>query len=262
MDDKTDLARAASPPPLKYYSSLPAFRTYFRTGIPILTYHKVGPRPSAAVLKFLYVSPSLFSRQMAELRKADFTSIGLDSIPGNAGEKRIALTFDDGFRNVLRHALQPLADANFHAIQFIVADLIGKSNEWDLPMGEAPEPLMDKAEIADWLAAGHSIGAHTLTHPNLRRIPPRQAREEVFASKKRLEDLFGVPIRHFCYPYGARDRALGELVQEAGYETACTTECGINEADTPRFGLKRLTARYPSRNPRDVLARLFCWARL
>lgn len=244
-------------PPLKYYSSLPAFRTYFRSGTPILTYHKVGVRPSGALLKFLYVPPGLFSRQIAELRKAGFAGIGLEEIPGNAGEKRIAITFDDGFRNVLQNALRPLADANFHAIQFIVADLIGRSNEWDLPAGEAPEPLMDKAEITDWLAAGHAIGSHTLTHPNLRRISREQAREEILASKKRLEDLFGSPIRHFCYPYGAWDKSLGDLVQEAGYETACTTERGINEPKTPRFGLKRLTARYPSRNPRDILVRLF-----
>ncbi len=243
-------------PPLKYYSSLAPFRAYFRAGTPILMYHKVGPRPRGAVMKFLYVSPALFARQMAELRAAHYASVPLEGVR-NAAERSIAITFDDGFRNVLRHALAPLAEAKFRAIQFIVADRIGRSNEWDLPAGEAPEPLMDKAEIADWLAAGHAIGAHTLTHPNLRRIPREQAREEIAASGKRLEDLFGVPIRHFCYPYGARDKALEELVQEAGYETACTTEPGINSPGTPPLGLKRFTARYASRNPRDMLARLF-----
>ena len=246
-----------SEPPLKYYSSLPPFRAYFRTGIPILMYHKIGPRPSNALLKFLYVSPRLFSRQIAGLREAGFTSAPLETIPAEGSGSRVAITFDDGFRNVFRYGLQPLADAKFLTIQFIVADLIGKNNAWDVQKGEAPEPLMDKAEIADWLAAGHSIGAHTLTHPDLRRIPPAQAREEIFASKRRLEDSFGVAIRHFCYPYGSWDEALADLVREAGYETACTTECGINDRTTSRFALKRLTARYPSRKPRDILARLF-----
>ncbi len=61
---------------------------------------------------------------------------------------------------------------------------------------------MDERQIRDWLAAGHEIGAHTLTHPALAELPPERARAEIFDSRKLLEDRFGVPVRHFCYPYG------------------------------------------------------------
>ena len=55
-----------------YYSGLAPFRTVFETGNPILTYHKLGPRPAKVRLKGLYVSERLFERQLRELRDAGF----------------------------------------------------------------------------------------------------------------------------------------------------------------------------------------------
>jgi peptidoglycan/xylan/chitin deacetylase (PgdA/CDA1 family) len=243
---------------LAYYHSLTPFRKLFQTGVPVLTYHKVGPRPPRARLKGLYVSARLFARQMDELKQAGFEAppFGDAFRDPNAAAARIALTFDDGFQNVCTHVLVPLARNQFHAIQFLVAGLLGRSNEWEQREGETPEPLMDAPQVREWLAAGHDIGSHTLTHPHLTQLPPRQAREEIFASKKKLEDLFGRPIRHFCYPYGDWNEVIRELVREAGYETACTTGPGVNTAADSPFALKRFTARYPSRNLKAIWSRL------
>jgi len=43
----------------------------FEQGNPILTYHKVGPRPMRVRLKGLYLSAALFRQQLAELKAAD-----------------------------------------------------------------------------------------------------------------------------------------------------------------------------------------------
>src|SRR4051794_23387698 len=174
-----------------YYTGLKPFAGLFAAGLPVLMYHKLGPRPARVRLKGLYVSARLFERQLAELRGAGFVTgaYGLPEAGGNTS-KRVALTFDDGFANVLRHGAEPLARHGMRAIQFLVADLLGRSNEWEVKQGEAREALMDAAQIKEWLAAGHEIGAHTLTHPYLTRISPEQAREEISASKKKLEDRF------------------------------------------------------------------------
>jgi len=111
---------------------------------------------------------------------------------------------------------------------------------------------MDETEIRDWLAAGHGLGSHTLSHPWLTKITPAEAREQITASKKLLEDRFGRRIDHFCYPYGDHNAQVADLVAEAGYQTACTTVAGINLASTPRYELKRFTARYRSRNWRNL----------
>jgi len=235
-----------------YYSSLAPFRTLFETGQPILTYHKLGPRPSGARLKGLYLSEKLFRHQLTELRREEWQSGSLDMLSAEKASpesgRKIVITFDDGFRNVLEHALDPLRENQFTAIQFIVAGRIGLQNEWDLANGERPEPLMDTGEIREWLAAGHEIGSHSLTHPFLTRLAVAEAREEICASKKRLEDLFGKPVRDFCYPYGDWNETVRDVVSEAGYQTACTTEFGVNRSGESPLTLKRLTARYPSRN--------------
>ena len=117
---------------------------------------------------------------------------------------------------------------------------------------------MDASQVREWLAAGHEIGSHTLTHPFLTRLPPRRAKEEITASRKKLEDLFGRAVRHFCYPYGDWNAAVRDQVMAAGYTTACTTDAGVNTpADSP-FTLKRFTARYPSRTIKALWRRFSC----
>ena len=239
-----------------YYSGLAPFRRLFGQGNPILTYHKLGPRPRLARLKGLYLGGELFARQLQELRGAGFASGVLDDCAGPWRDKRIVITFDDGYVNVLRHGLEPLASAGFKAIQFLVADLIGKCNEWDVPLGEVPEPMMDAVQVREWMAAGHDIGSHTLAHPWLTRLSVSAAREEITASRKKLEDMFGRPIRHFCYPYGDWNEAVRDLVAAAGYQTACTTQPGVNTPNDSAFALKRFTARYPSRNLKAIWSRL------
>ena len=242
----------------RYYHSLKPFEKLFRSGVPVLTYHKLGPRPRGARIKGLWLGEKLFAQQLAELRAAGFTSQSLDELPPHEGNpnRRFVITFDDGFVSVLTHALEPLAANGFRAIQFLVADRIGQVDEWNRATGEALSPLMDAAQIKDWLAAGHQIGSHTLTHPYLTRLSPVQAREEITASKKKLEDLFGVVVNHFCYPYGDWNGPTRDLVLEAGYRTACTTNFGVNASDTPPGALLRITARYPSRNWRTVAGKL------
>jgi peptidoglycan/xylan/chitin deacetylase (PgdA/CDA1 family) len=239
-----------------YYTRLRPFRELFQSGVPILTYHKLGPRPPGVRLKGLYLSGKLFDRQLAELRQAGFRSAGLEELLDRTDnrDRLVVLSFDDGFASVLRHGLEPLARYGFSGIAFLVAGRLGDRSLWQAATGEVLEPLMDPGQVREWLAAGHQIGSHTLTHPHLTRLSAAQAREEIAASKKLLEDLFGVPIRHFCYPYGDWNPAVRDLVAAAGYDTACTADWGVNTAATPRFELRRLTARYRTRKLKTLLA--------
>lgn len=241
------------------YASLGPFREYFGGGLPVLMYHKLGPRPPGVRLKGLYIGEKLFAQQLAELRQAGYRACDFDAlangVPAAAG--RIGISFDDGYVNVLKYGLGPLQEHGFQALQYIVADNIGGGNDWDLPAGEAYEPLMDQAQIREWLAAGHLIGSHTRSHAKLPELSVEQAREEIGASKKKLEDLFGVPILHFCYPYGFWNERVRDLVIEAGYRTATTTQFGLNDDATSPFELRRIMARYQSWGLRSLRQRLF-----
>lgn len=218
-----------------------AQRRLMARGVMVYCYHKVSAVPAATRDPFLYVTPGAFEAQLAALRTAGFGWTTLDQMAeaGNAG-RNVVITFDDGFVNVLEHGLPALKRHQCSAMQFLVAGSLGGRNEWDVAKGDVPEKLMDETQVREWLAAGQQIGSHTMTHRNLRKLPPAEAREEIFASKKSLEDRFGREIRHFCYPYGSWNEAVRDLVGEAGYATACTLLEGTNESTTPRFELRRI----------------------
>lgn len=239
-----------------YFAELAPFRGVFRSGIPILCYHKVARKPRRAVFRSIYISPGLFAAQMRQLRNSGFRSASLGEVTNTHPEAAAVLTFDDGSLSVWRNAIRPLADCGFKAINYLVSDRIGGINDWDTAKGEIPDPLMDDARVLEWMAAGHEIGAHTRTHPRLSRIPLKQAREEIFGSKKSLEDRFGVPIRHFCYPYGDCSPDVRDLVQEAGYATAVTLVPGVCRAGVDAYLLPRIGARAHSLNFRNVFSRL------
>ncbi|MSU57883.1 MAG: polysaccharide deacetylase family protein [Pedosphaera sp.] len=219
-----------------------AQRRLFATGVPILTYHSVGPRAAGARDPFLYVPTAQFDAQLARLRSESFQTVSLsEAVAGpEDSARKVVITFDDGCANVFQNALPALAKHQAKAIQFLIAKLIGGKNDWMIKHGDAPETLMDVTQIKEWLAAGHEIGSHTSTHPNLPKLSLAAAREEIAGSKKILEDFFGQPVRHFAYPGGKWNEALRDIVAEAGYETACTTNFGVNPPGAPRHELRRI----------------------
>lgn len=246
----SDMPQAVPP----HYTHLPPFRDQFRKGRPILMYHKLGPRPAGVRLKGLYISASLFAEQMRELSEAGFRTVMPGDPFGNGPE--VCLTFDDGYANVFVHGLPRLVEYRMCAIQYLVSGAIGRDNCWDRPAGEVAAPLMDKGQIREWLNAGQAIGSHTVSHARLTEITANQAREEIQSSKKSLEDMFGVAIDHFCYPYGDWNPVIRDLVREAGYRTACTVSGGLSQPDDDPWSLQRIFVRYPTRSPRALWRRV------
>jgi peptidoglycan/xylan/chitin deacetylase (PgdA/CDA1 family) len=80
------------------------------------------------------------------------------------------------------------------------------------------------------LAAGMTVGGHTVSHPILARLDEDAQRAEVLVCRARLEAELGIPMRWFSYPNGdlssfdARTRAI---VREAGVELAFSFEGGF-----------------------------------
>jgi peptidoglycan/xylan/chitin deacetylase (PgdA/CDA1 family) len=209
-------------------------------------YHSVDVPPLLHGLRGLYVTPQHLARQLRELHEtssSSFTTLGEWSRQHPAG-RHVALTFDDAYRNLFVKGLPVLQQVGVRALTYVVASLIGKSNQWDHAGNARHEPLMDRAQLAEWIAAGHEIGSHGLTHRALTTLSLEEARREIVDSKHQLEDMFGRPIYHFCYPYGDCNEAVRDMVQEAGYETATSTVAGINTATTDAFVLRRLLARH------------------
>lgn len=70
----------------------------------------------------------------------------------------------------------------------------------------------------------YEIGAHTLNHVNLTQVPTEVAKREIFESKRLLEEVLGKPVTSFAYPQGCYNKIHVEMVRNARYLCARTTE--------------------------------------
>ncbi len=71
-----------------------------------------------------------------------------------------------------------------------------------------------------------TTGGHTTSHSNLTTLGESEAYHEISDNKAYLEDVLGVPVDHFAYPFGACREREARLAGKAGYKTAVTTEPG------------------------------------
>ena len=211
----------------------------------ILTYHQIdlAPPPPAA-FRSLYVAPDSFARQMRWLKRLGYRGLSMrDLMPYLRGEKvgkAVGLTFDDGYCNNLHHALPVLQDCGFTATCYVISQLLGKTNVWDLSNGVKQADLMSPEQIRAWSQAGMEIGAHTQNHCQLTSLPDEDALREISASKEELADLIGREVEHFCYPYGIYEARHTAMAKTAGYQSATTTRRGKVQPGADLFQLHRI----------------------
>ena len=116
---------------------------------------------------------------------------------------QIALTYDDGPNDphTLR-LLDVLAEHQAKATFF----LIGRYVKQRLDIARAIQ------------AAGHTIGNHTYTHPNLALVSPFRLKQELTDCRKALEDAIGEPAPLFRPPFGGRRPDVLRTVRAMGME--------------------------------------------
>ncbi|GAA5160681.1 glycosyltransferase [Viridibacterium curvum] len=110
-----------------------------------------------------------------------------------------------------------------------------------------PQPeqsvFLSEADVRAFASMGFSIGAHTFTHPILSRCQLSEARDEIAGSKEYLEGVIKGKVSGFAYPNGKPlqdfDASHVELVRQAGYRYAVSTERGVATRHSARFAIPR-----------------------
>lgn len=199
--------------------------------IPILMYHQVDePPPSGTPMRGLVVSPAAFARQMGLLRLLGYRGVSMRELEpwlaGQRTERVVGITFDDGYRNNLEHALPVLRANGFSATCYAVSQALGGYNDWDGAIGVPRKSLMQAADLRQWQAGGMDVGAHSRHHLDLTALDAATARDEIQGCKRELQDLLGCEVRHFCYPYGRFDASHREMVAQTGFVSATTVQRG------------------------------------
>lgn len=222
--------------------------------IPILTYHQIeDPAPKGTPFRSLRVAPDRFESHMKWLHRLGWQGLSMSELmPYLKGErlgKVFGITFDDGYLNNLEFALPVLNDLGFSATCYLVHDLIGRTNSWDRSLGIEEVALMDVSEIQEWIQGGMEVGSHTLSHAHLSTLSESEAWSEIEGSKKALEDRLGLPIAHFCYPYGEFTKVHSSMAQRAGYVSATTTQRGRASLKANPWTLPRVPVHRSSSTP-------------
>lgn len=199
-----------------------------RRDVLVLCYHAVSPTWPVS----LAISPDRLQRQIAWLLERGYRHATFrDAVLSPPAAKTFAVTFDDGFRNVLVHGLPALSRLGvtatiFPSIEYIdsqVTPRVGPDlQQW---IGSAHEPdlhPMSWDELRKLSEAGWEIGSHTMTHPYLTRLEDSTLAWELEASRERLEHELQRPCLTLAYPSGDFDKRVAEAAGTAGYEAACT----------------------------------------
>ena len=223
-------------------------RFYRLNKVPILTYHSIDQSQS-----IISVGEGVFRSQMQYLFDQGYQSLPLKSyldhrLQKNHGRREFILTFDDGFLNNHTSVFPILREFGFSATFFLTTGYVGKTCPWQTDEALKELPMMGWPEIEEMQAAGFDIGAHTVNHPDLTRIPLAETRDEVAISKAVIEDRLGSQVALFCYPYGKHSPEVEEVISESGFSAACTTEYGIDNSYDGRYRLNRIgTAMFKNR---------------
>jgi len=219
--------------------------------IKILTYHNINPICTDRYT----VSPNEFERHLKLIRYFNYQTVTMSElyellVNGNPISRVIALTFDDGYADNNKYAFPLLKKYGMKATVFPIINYIGKKNDWNRNERVTFEH-MNWDEIRECLKYGMEIGSHTINHLRLNQLTSASnLKKEISSSKVILEEKLQLPINSFCYPFGDINPLIKQVVIDAGYKIAVSSNFGcIKKAKTGyycslRFGFSRKEADF------------------
>jgi len=159
--------------------------------------------------------------------------------------KAIFLSFDDNYHSWLPAAgllEQRGVRATFYVNTCVMAPGSSRAETaayYDRLRHAGERRPLSVAEIVSLADAGHTIASHTHSHYRLTSLPLSQAKEEIRRGKQELEDMLGLPVRHFSFPYGMRRHFSEELRRycwELGFQTVASAIPGMQHCPpTPGY---------------------------
>ncbi len=211
----------------------------FHIKIPILMYHYVEyvADSNDKGKKNLDINPAVFEYQLKTLKEHNYSTYFVRDIPGILDQKTqvsstsAVLTFDDGYEDFYLNALPLLKKYQMKGTIYVVNNFIGRSG------------YLTKSELREIVDSGVvEIGAHTLDHMYLKGGKTSVVQEEIELSKAGLEELLGIKVETFAYPYGAFDESTLKIVKNASFSAAVSVIPGNLHSTNELYYLSRIRA--------------------
>jgi len=206
-----------------------------------LAYHSVAERGAP----FLTVSPKLFERHLATLRRLRFRSGTFEDLAVVARGERLPartvfLTFDDGYRDNHSTAMPLLKEYGFRPLVFLLPRHVDGGLPFDWPevaghCADHPDEFRSLTwpEVDEMAGEGAQFGAHTLTHPHLCTLDDESLATELGQARALVADRLG-RCDTLAYPFGQWDERVERAAAAAGYDFAFSLPQGPQEAARPR----------------------------
>lgn len=196
--------------------------------VPILVYHHIDSHRG-----IYYVSSNRFEQELTYLVGNDYHAISMANYAdflehGTAlPNKPVVLTFDDGYADAYTNVYPLLKTYHLSGTFYIITGKVGQPGylTWD--------------QIKEMAANGMEIGAHTVTHPYLTKLPLLAAFWQIWGSRLDLQRHLGIPVTTFAYPYNDHNRATNFLAHLAGYSTACIVDFHTGDSERDYFTVPR-----------------------
>jgi peptidoglycan/xylan/chitin deacetylase (PgdA/CDA1 family) len=157
----------------------------------------------------------------------------------------LAITFDDGYQGNATIAAPVLERYGQRACFFVTTRFIGTDH---VPWWDAEKNIQTRWMSWDQVrllrAAGHDVGSHTETHPDLGIITSDDARREIGGGSSRLDAELGVHSGLFAYPFGGRKNMSEEnqlVLKEIGLRCSLSAYGGSVKTGDDPLRLKRIT---------------------
>jgi peptidoglycan/xylan/chitin deacetylase (PgdA/CDA1 family) len=219
-----------------------------KPSIPILMYHSISDDAETVHPYYrISTSPQQFASQMKYLHENGYRTASLTEIVSQLQrqaavvDKRVVITFDDGYRDFYRHAFPALNQYGFSSTVFLPTAYIG-----DHPIQFKGKDCLTWGEVQELNRHGILFGSHTVTHPQLRELSAPAINAEVANSKATIEEKLGSAADSFSYPYAFPQtdsdftKMLRDSLRRAGYRNGVSTIVGrANRTSEPLF-LERL----------------------
>ena len=209
-------------------------------------YHHVAPLSGRESLLPYVVSPQVFCRQLDVIVASRLPVVTMAELMRRqeerslTGRRCVVLTFDDCSRELLDYAVPELERRNLRASFYAVASRFGGQNDWDDHRGGGRVQLMLEDELKALVRMGHEVGSHGVHHRRLDQCSREDVVTELTHSKRRIEEVTGLPVETLAYPFGAIPLSHGQLCREAGYTAACSIFSAARTVLSDRFAIRRI----------------------
>jgi peptidoglycan/xylan/chitin deacetylase (PgdA/CDA1 family) len=205
----------------------PLFRRRFRARGRILALHSLEPRS-------LDVSAVSLGTLLNTLDLCRERGLRIGSIEEAVRrEDTIALTFDDGYSDLLQ-LLPLITEQRLPITVFMPTAFIGKPNTWDNFINRGKRRHLSAEEIKRLAAAGVMFGSHSHSHCDLSLLTDPEIEAELNESKRILETLTGRKVEYVGYPFGRCTHRVTAIARKLGFSRGFWS--APHQADNFNFG--------------------------